>query len=144
MFLVLIPVLHVNLRQIFIPDDQQILCVLLLSSLGKIKAPCDNCFFIDDHDLVMRNGMFTVNVGWNASIRYKSGGGISFSPLAFIQNGFHPYSSFEGFSEGLGNWCRSEGIGLNKDFRFCSFYLIDDGFCATTIWAETDLGLSVV
>ena len=78
MFLMLIPVLNVNLRKVLIPHDQQILCVLLLSSLGEVKATCDNGFFVDDHDLVMGNGMFTVNVGWNAGIRYKSGGGISF------------------------------------------------------------------
>jgi len=78
MFLVLIPVLYVNFCQILILDDQQILRVLFLGSLGEVKATCDNCFFVNDHDLVMGNGVFAVNVGWNANIRYKSGGGISF------------------------------------------------------------------
>ena len=78
MLLVLIPVLHINLCQILISDDQQILSVLLLSSFGEVKATCDNCFLIDDHDLIMRNGVFAVNVCWDTSGRYKSGGGISF------------------------------------------------------------------
>ncbi len=71
MFPVLIPVIYIQFCQVLIPDDQQILCVLLLGSLGEVKATCDNCFLISDHDLVMGNGVFTVNVGWDTGIRYK-------------------------------------------------------------------------
>jgi len=103
MLLMPIPVIYIQFCQVLRLDDQQILSVLLLSSLGEVKWTGYYCFLIDDHDLIMRDGMFAVNVGWNASIRYKSGGGISFSFLALVKNSFYLYSSFEGISESLGN-----------------------------------------
>ena len=78
MFFMLLSISDIDPCQILIPDDQQILSVLFLSSLGEVKATCDYCFSVDDHDLVMRNGMFVVNIGWDTGIRYKGGGGISF------------------------------------------------------------------
>ena len=81
----LIPVIYIQFCQVLLLDDQQILSVLFLGSFGEVKATRDNCFFIDDHDLVMRNGMFTVNVCWDTGVRYKSGGGISFSFLALVR-----------------------------------------------------------
>ncbi len=49
-----------------------------------------------------------------------------------------------GVNEGLCNRGRSEGIGLNKDFRFCFINLTDDCFCTSSFRAETDLGWCVV
>ena len=78
MFLVLIPVIYIQFCQVLRLDDQQILSVLLLSSLGEIKATCDNCFPVDDHDLVMSNSVLVVNVSLYTLILQKGGRSIFF------------------------------------------------------------------
>jgi hypothetical protein len=66
--LMLLPILDINLRQCLILDDQQILCILLFGSFCEIEASRDHNLPIDDHDLVMGNGVFGVDVGRNSGI----------------------------------------------------------------------------
>ena len=66
MLFMFIPVLHVYLPQILIPDDQKILRILLFSGLREIERPGDHRFPVNDHDLVVGNGVSVIYVCGNA------------------------------------------------------------------------------
>ena len=53
---------------------QQVLGVLLLGGLGEIERPGDQRLRVDDHDLVVGDGMLVVDVGRNTSVRDEVSG----------------------------------------------------------------------
>jgi hypothetical protein len=59
----LVPVVDIGLGQVFRSNDQQVLGVLLLSPLCKIEGPSYNCLPINDHNLVVGNGVGRIKVG---------------------------------------------------------------------------------
>jgi hypothetical protein len=61
----LIPVIYIKFGQGLVLQDQQILSVLFLGCFRKIERPGDYCFPVDDHDLVMGNGVFVIYEGGN-------------------------------------------------------------------------------
>jgi hypothetical protein len=73
MCLMLIPIIHVNLCQIVIPDDQQVLRIPLLGILGKVKTACNHRFLVDDHYLVMCDSVLVIYIGLNARIGKEGG-----------------------------------------------------------------------
>ena len=61
MLLVLQPVLLVVGEQVrCAADDEQILGIRFLRGLGEVQGTGDECFTVDDHDLVMSFGVFPV------------------------------------------------------------------------------------
>jgi len=73
MFLMRIPAFHVNLRQTFIPDNQQILRILFLSGFRKIETSSDHRFPVNDHELVVGDGVSVIYKGGNACIGQEGG-----------------------------------------------------------------------
>jgi hypothetical protein len=53
----LMPILDIFLRESLIPNHQQIFCIPFLGCPGKIEAPSNDDFSINDYDLVVRDGM---------------------------------------------------------------------------------------
>jgi hypothetical protein len=72
------PVLGVLRRQRLVPNDQHILSVLLLGGLGEIETPRDDGFPIDNHHLIMRNGVRGINLREHALVGQEVGRGIFF------------------------------------------------------------------
>ena len=56
----LLPIPRVPLSQLLIVNHKQILRIIFLCRLGKIEAAGNHCLSIDDHDLVMGNGMLCI------------------------------------------------------------------------------------
>ena len=52
-------------------DDEQILCIILLSRLRKIERPREHRLAIDDYDLVMRDRVLRIDVSLDALMREK-------------------------------------------------------------------------
>lgn len=73
MLLVLLPVLYIHLRQISIPDDQQILSMLFLCGPGKVERSGDHRFLVNDHDLVVGDGVRIIYEDGNARICHQCG-----------------------------------------------------------------------
>jgi hypothetical protein len=69
-----LPVLRVLRGQSWIPNDQQVLGVLLLGRLGEVEASRDDDLAVDNHDLVMRDGVYRVDLGRHLLIRQEVGG----------------------------------------------------------------------
>jgi hypothetical protein len=80
-----LPVLYVLRRQCLIPDDQQVLGVLLLGGLGEVETSRDDEFTVDDDHLVMRNRMLGVDHRQHALVREEVSGGILLRALALIR-----------------------------------------------------------
>ena len=73
-----LPVFDINLCQGLILDDQHILGILFFSGLREIEAPRDHHAPVDDHDLVVGNGMLVVNECRDPGVRQEGGRGIFF------------------------------------------------------------------
>lgn len=116
MFPVLLPISQVEVGQVFAFDDQQIFGVFLLGSFRKVVASGNKNFLINDHNLVMGDGMGRVNIGGNAGIGQKRGRGIFLFALALVQNGFHLDAPLVGCYQGLGDGLRGKAVGLDHDF----------------------------
>ena len=60
-----LPILRVVLGQFLVMDHKKILRIILLCRLGKIEGPSDNGLPVDDHDLVVGDGVLGIYPGWN-------------------------------------------------------------------------------
>jgi hypothetical protein len=78
MFLMLIPVININLCQFLIPDYQQILSILFFRSFGEIKTSGYYSFPVNDYDFVMGNSVSGIYIGSNAHVSNKISGTVFF------------------------------------------------------------------
>lgn len=136
----LVPVVYIGPGQVFGFDDQEVFSILLLSRPGEVKRPGDNRLSVDNHNLIVGDGMGRINIGRDANVSQEGGGGVFLGPLAFIHNGLNLYPPFMGSKEGLGYRLGSERIGLDQDFHLGSVDLPDNSLSATSMGAEIDLG----
>jgi len=60
----------------FALDDEQVLCVLLLCRLREVERPGNDRLLIDDHDLVMRDGVPVVDVSRDANVVHEVRGTV--------------------------------------------------------------------
>lgn len=80
-----LPILNVSRRKFFVTDDEEILGVTLLSCLGKVERARNHDFIVDDHHLVVGNGMSGVDFRRNAGVDEEVGGRIFLRFLALVQ-----------------------------------------------------------
>ena len=85
----LFPVLSVPLGQLPIVEDQKIFRVSFLRRPCEIKRSGNDDFSINDHDLIMGNGMLSINLGLDPRIQKEVRRRI-FIPLllTLIENDF--------------------------------------------------------
>ena len=62
---VLLPILCISVSQLPIVDYKQILRIILLGCLAEVERHRDYGFPIDDHDLVVSDGVLSISLGWN-------------------------------------------------------------------------------
>ena len=62
MLLMLLPVLCISFSQFPVPYHKQIFSIVLLSSFGEIERPCDNGLSANDHDLVVCDSVFILQM----------------------------------------------------------------------------------
>jgi hypothetical protein len=56
----ILPILDIPVSQLLIMDHKKVLSITLLGGLGEIERPCDHRLPVNDHHLVMRNGVLGV------------------------------------------------------------------------------------
>ena len=96
-------------------DHQKILRIVLLGGLGKIEGPRYHCLSIDDHHLVMRNGVGYVYAGWDSRVGEEISGRVLRAALAFVEDDLNLEAPLVGVHDGFGNWSGCKRIGLNED-----------------------------
>jgi hypothetical protein len=72
--------------------NQQVLGVALLSIFGEIETAGNQDGFVQDHYLIMGNGMHAVDIGSYAGFNRFIQLGIFSALLAFIQHNFHSHT----------------------------------------------------
>ncbi len=83
------PILSIFRSQGPILDHQQILCILLLSSSGKIKRSSNHDLPIYNHDLIVGKRMGSINPRGYSHVNQEICLGIFLGSLALVQNNFY-------------------------------------------------------
>jgi hypothetical protein len=74
--------------------DQQVFRVFLFRCLGEVETSRYQRLPVDNHDFIVGNSVLVIDHDRNAGIVKESCRGVSFLPLAFVQNGLDPDPSF--------------------------------------------------
>ena len=77
-----LPVLGVLISQCLVPDDQHVFGILLLRRFGEVKTAREDGLAVDDHHLIMRNGMRGINLCGDALVGQEVGRGVFLGALA--------------------------------------------------------------
>ena len=75
----------------------------------KLKLHHNHRLAVNDHDLVVVDGMSGVNERGNVGVEQKISGGILCSLIALIENGLNLHSTLC-VSQSLGHWSGCEGV----------------------------------
>ena len=94
-------------------QNQQVLRVGLLRRLAEIEAARNYRTPIDDHHLVMGNGMLVVDVDRHPLIGKEIGFGVLLGALTFVQQDRHLHPAFRRGQHRLGNGRTGKTIGLH-------------------------------
>lgn len=98
-----LPVPNVKGSEFLIVEDEEILSVLLFSSLGEIETAGYDGFPIDNDDLVVRYLVGRVYPNRDPLVREEVSLCIFLSPLALVQDDINLHASFIGFEKGSGD-----------------------------------------
>ncbi len=118
MAFVIIPIACVDGRDRRIVKNEQILCVVLLGSLGEVERTRNYQVLIDDDDLVVGGRVTIVNERPNPGIGKKGGGRVFFRSLGTIENDRDANATLVRFDQCLSDRRGSEREGLDQN-RVC-------------------------
>jgi len=123
----LFPVLCVPLGQLPIVEDQKIFRVSFLRRPCEIKRSRNDDFSINDHDLIMGNGMLSIDFGLDPRIQKEVRRRI-FIPLllTLIEDNLDLDPPLMSLQQCLRNGSGGKGIGLDKDHASGFMQLSDD------------------
>ncbi len=93
-----VPVLGVPGSQVFTPDDQEVLGVVVLGPFGEIEGARDDHTRVDYHDVVVGDLMLGVDPGADTRVGEEVGGGVFLGPLALIEDHLDPHAPLVGVS----------------------------------------------
>jgi hypothetical protein len=95
-------------------DYQQVLRVMLLRRSGEVEGAREDHAVIDDHDLVMRNGVLGVNERRDAAVLDEIRLRVFLRPLAMVQDHLHLEAAPMRVHQGFGNRRGSKAVGLHQ------------------------------
>jgi hypothetical protein len=101
-----LPVGCVFLRERKIANGQEVFRVLLLRRLGEIEAPGKDRVAVDDHDLVVGDGVLGVDPHRNPGMGQERRRPIMSRAIAAVENNFHLYPTPVGRPRVLWRWSR--------------------------------------
>jgi len=114
--------------------DQQVFGIPLFGRLGEVEGAGDQGAAVDDHDLVVGNGMGRVDKGGDAGMGDEVCRGVFLPALAPVQDRFDPDPPLAGIHEGLCDRPGGEGICLKQDLTGGGIDLSDDGLGGLPPW----------
>src|SRR6266851_1164119 len=95
-------------------DDEHVLGVFHLGLVREIEAAGDQNPAVDDHDLVVGDGVLGVDVWSQAVVDQVAELSVGFLLVAAVENDLDVYSSPLGFDEGVGNGFGGKRISLDQ------------------------------
>jgi len=110
-----LPVGGVLLGERSIVNAHEVFCVLLLRRLGKIEAPRKDHVAVDNHDLVVCDGVLGIDPDRNSSVSQEGRRRIMSGAIAAVENNFHLDSAPIGVHERFGDGRGGKIIGLDQD-----------------------------
>ncbi len=114
MFKVMLEIVFVSGVKIHpISNDQQVLSVGSFGVGSEIEATGHDGPAIDQHDLVMSDGVLGIDVGRDAMIGQEVGSRIGFRFLTFVEEHQHLYTSSMRVDAGMCDGFGRKRIGLN-------------------------------
>ena len=125
-----VPVLRVLCGQCFVADDQHVFRVLFLRRLREIERPRDDNLAVDDHHLVMGDGVGGVDLCRYPLVGEEVGGGVFLRALALVEDDLDLDASCVGIKQRLGNRRRGEAVGLDENARLGSSNGVDNQLSA--------------
>ena len=85
-------------------DHKKVLGIVLLGGLGEIEGPRYHGLPVDDHYLVMGNGVGCINLCGDPRIYQEIGGRVFLPFLTFVQDHLHLHLPLVGIKESLSDW----------------------------------------
>ena len=115
MFEMFLPVSGVLPGERNIMNGQEVFGVLLLGGLGEIEAPRKDRVAVDDHYLVVGDGVAGVDPNGNASVSQEGRGRIMSGAIAAVEYHFYVYPAPVSVHQRFGDGCGGKAIGLDQD-----------------------------
>jgi hypothetical protein len=141
-------VLAVTLRKLRgILQNKEVLGVGVLCLLREVETPSDYSGVVNNHDLVMGDGMLAIDRHWDRSIREKRGTTVLGRDIGLVQKHLHIHTPLVGIQECFGDGCTGEGIRLDQYLLLCRTQFAYDRIGAPPIWGEINAdsgGVSVL
>ena len=109
------PVGLVESREDWVMQHQEVVGVVLLSRRGEVERAGDDRLAVNDHHLVVRDGMNRVDAHRDPRMRQEVRFGIVLGALALIQDDLDRHPALLGLDERFGNRSRGKRVGLHKD-----------------------------
>ena len=134
----LLPIRDVPLGQSLRSDHKQVLGVVLFRRFREVEAAGDDRRLVDDHELVVSDGMSRVDVRGDGRMGGEVCGAILFLPLRPVKDDLNMHASLMRINKGRGDRRGSERISLDEDLgrpnesSFILFYIIF--FCCSLFW----------
>ena len=91
---VCVPALGVLRGQGLVLDEQHMLGILLLGCLGEVEAPRPDGVPVDDHHLVMRNGVAGIDLRRHPLVGQEIRRRVCVPAAALIQDNLHAHARF--------------------------------------------------
>ena len=115
-------------------QDQQVLGVFVLCGRGEVETAGDQHRTVDDHDLVVGDGVLGVDQDRDAGVGKEGGGGVPGGGVALVQDGLDLHAAFPGIKQRLGDRLRGEGVRLNQDLLPGAVDLRHHRLCGAAPW----------
>ncbi len=135
----LFPVRRILRRQGWISEDQHVLRVVLLRSLRKVEGAGNNRFVINDHHLVVGDGVGGVDADGNPRMSQEVGFGVVLRLLTLIQDDVHLNPALLRSHQGLGDGGGGKRVGLDEDGVLRAVERLHDERCRPLMGGERDL-----
>jgi hypothetical protein len=100
----LLPVVPVQLCELCTSKDEQVLRVVLFSRLREVERSSYHRFTVDDHHLVMGNGVGAVDLRGDTCVHEVGHPAVFLSALAPVENGHHRNTAVMGLFQSLRDW----------------------------------------
>ena len=120
-------------------DDQQVLGVVLFGSRREVEAARNDGLAVDDHDLVVGDGVLGVDLRGDAGVNHEVRRRILLGPLALVEDDLNLDAPLVGIDRALAMGTLVKRVGLHQDRGLGGVEFLDHGLRAAAFRREVDL-----
>jgi hypothetical protein len=135
-----LPVRQILLGEVGVVDDQHVLGVSLLCSVGEVEAAGDDSFAIDHHHFVVLNGVLGVDLGRNRLCNLVAAAVLlcreAILVLTAVEDDVHVNATRTRRDDGFGDWLARHLVGHDEDALFGVGDFVNRRSLSAAIWGE--------